>query len=111
MTDDEIDIITAKHNHGCRPSEIARQLEIPVRIVTTVTGRLPITQRMTADTVRETMGRREFTIAELAGKFHVEHTTAGAHLRALEKRGAARRVRVEKVDGRSTVVWIIEGRE
>lgn len=106
MTPVEREIITAKHHHGLKPSQIARLLEIPVRRVVAITGSLPIVRRLTEQAIREAMGNREFRVGDLAEAFGAEHATAGAHIRALEARGKAYRAG-ERITagGQKATVW------
>ena len=105
MTPVEREIITAKHHHGLTPSEIARQLEIPVRQVVRVTGAMPYARRVTVAVLRQAFGMETFTAGDVAELFGLEHVSAGQALRRMEKVGSAERVGAVKVNSATSVLW------
>lgn len=107
MTDmDELtEIIVAKHNHGVRPSEIARQLEIPVRRVTQVTGRISVDSVVSPDRIMRIVGDSEFTASRIASELCVELPTVRRCLFTMEGRGIVARVGHVKVGRQMAAVW------
>ena len=105
MTPVEREIIAAKHAEGLMPSEIARQLEMPVRQVVQVTGTLRVKRRMTAAALRQAVGGRDFTIAEAAGLFDLDQPSAGSTIRGFEAAGLVMRVGSNRVGRAMTTVW------